>query len=81
MIDYVLENNLLTKDKPNDRYARVVNQRSRTENDLADAIARRNIGISKAEALVFRVTTQFSNSTKPLKTPRSVTFEKELTVV
>jgi hypothetical protein len=51
MIDYVLENNLLTKDKPNDRRARVVNQHSYTENDLAEAIARRNIGISKPEAL------------------------------
>lgn len=51
MSDYVLENNLLTKDKPNDRYARVVNQHSYTEEDLAEAIARRNIGISKPEAL------------------------------
>jgi hypothetical protein len=51
MIDYVLENNLLTKDKPNDRRARVVNVHSYSENDLAEAIARRNIGISKPEAL------------------------------
>jgi hypothetical protein len=51
MIDYVLEENLLTKDKPNDRRARVVNVRSYTENDLAAAIAKRNIGISKPEAL------------------------------
>jgi hypothetical protein len=51
VMDYVLENNLLTKDKPNDRYARVVNQHSYTEEDLAAVIARRNIGISKPEAL------------------------------
>ncbi|MDR1369123.1 MAG: DUF4469 domain-containing protein [Dysgonamonadaceae bacterium] len=51
MIDYVLENNHLTKEKPNDRYARVVNVQSFTEADLAEAIARRNLGISKAEAL------------------------------
>lgn len=50
-MDYVLENNLLTKDKPNDRYARVVNVHSYTEEDLAELIVRRNIGISKAEAL------------------------------
>jgi hypothetical protein len=51
MIDYVLEMNHLTKEKPNDRYARVVNVQSKTEADLAEAIARRNLGISKAEAL------------------------------
>jgi hypothetical protein len=51
MIDYVLENNALTKEKPNDRRARVVNQHSYTESDLADAIARRNMGISRPEAL------------------------------
>jgi hypothetical protein len=51
MIDYVLEPNLLTKEKPNDRYARVVNVQSMTESDLAEAVAGRNIGISKAEAL------------------------------
>jgi hypothetical protein len=51
MIDYVLENNLLTKDKPNDRRARVVNVHSYTEDDLAIAIAKRNMGISKPEAL------------------------------
>jgi hypothetical protein len=51
MIDYVLEDNLLTPKDPNDRYARVVNVQSRSESDLAEAISRRNIGISKAEAL------------------------------
>jgi hypothetical protein len=51
MIDYVLEYNSLTKDKPNDRRARVVNQRSYTEEELSAAIAGRNIGISKPEAL------------------------------
>jgi hypothetical protein len=51
MIDYVLEENLLTQDKPNDRRARVVNVHSYTEEDLAEAIAKRNIGISKPEAL------------------------------
>jgi hypothetical protein len=50
MIDYVLKDNLLTED-PNDRSAQVVNVRSYTEEDLAEAIAKRNIGISKAEAL------------------------------
>lgn len=51
MIDYVFEENLLTKDKPNDRSAHVVNQHSYTEEDIAAAIAEGNIGISKAEAL------------------------------
>jgi hypothetical protein len=50
MIEYVLSNNPLTKDE-NDRMARVVNQRTHTESDLADALARRNIGVSKPEAL------------------------------
>jgi hypothetical protein len=51
MIDYVLEDNLLSPKEPNDRRARAVNVQSRSEGDLAEAIARRNIGISKAEAL------------------------------
>jgi hypothetical protein len=51
MIDYVLENNALTEEKPNDRRARVVNTHSYREEDLAEAIARRNMGISKPEAL------------------------------
>jgi hypothetical protein len=51
MVNYVLENNPLTKDKLNDRYARVVNVHSYTQNDLAEAISKRNLGISKAEAL------------------------------
>jgi hypothetical protein len=50
MVDYVLENNRLTKTESN-RLARVVNVRSKTENDLVEALANRNIGISKAEAL------------------------------
>jgi hypothetical protein len=37
MIKYVLENNVLTKKDPNDRYARVVEVRSRTEEDIAEA--------------------------------------------
>jgi hypothetical protein len=51
MISYVLEDNPLTKDKVNDRRARVVNVHSCTEEDLADAISKRNMGISKPEAL------------------------------
>ncbi|MDR2087233.1 MAG: DUF4469 domain-containing protein [Dysgonamonadaceae bacterium] len=51
MIDYVLEDLRLIKAKPGSRYARAVNVRSLTDDDLADAIARRNLGISKAEAL------------------------------
>jgi hypothetical protein len=51
MIDYVLENNPLTKENLNDRRARVVNVHSYTEEDLAEAIAKRNMGISKPEAL------------------------------
>jgi hypothetical protein len=51
MVDYVMEDNLLTPQEPNDRYARVVNTRSYSENELAEAIAKHNIGISKAEAL------------------------------
>jgi hypothetical protein len=50
MIDYVLEENRW-KGKTDDRYARVVNQRTYTDNDLADAIVLRNFGISKVEAL------------------------------
>jgi hypothetical protein len=33
MIDYVLEDNLLTPKEPNDRRARVVNVQSRSESD------------------------------------------------
>jgi hypothetical protein len=51
MIDYVMEDNLLTPQNPNDRSARVVNGRSYTAKDLAEAISKSNIGISKAEAL------------------------------
>ncbi|MDR0682525.1 MAG: DUF4469 domain-containing protein [Dysgonamonadaceae bacterium] len=51
MIDYVLESNFLTEKKSNDRWARVVNTHSYSEEDLAEAIARRNMGISKPEAL------------------------------
>ena len=51
MIDFVLDDNPLTKDNPNDRRARVVNQRTYTEVDLAEAIAGRNIGIGKPESL------------------------------
>jgi hypothetical protein len=50
MIKYVLSNNPLTKDE-NDRMARVVEQITHTESDLAEALANRNIGVSKPEAL------------------------------
>jgi hypothetical protein len=46
-----LENNPLTKEKPNDRLVRVVNVVSKSEGDLADSVAGRNIGISKPEVL------------------------------
>jgi hypothetical protein len=49
-IDYVLANNPLTKDE-NDRYARVVNQITHTDSDLANELVERNIGISKPEAV------------------------------
>jgi hypothetical protein len=51
MIKYVLENNILTAKDPNDRYARVVEVRTRTQEDLAQAVADRNMGISKPEVL------------------------------
>ncbi|MDR0700015.1 MAG: DUF4469 domain-containing protein [Tannerella sp.] len=51
MIKYVLENNILTQKEPNDRYARVVEVRTRTQEDLAQAVADRNMGISKPEVL------------------------------
>ncbi|MDR0768585.1 MAG: DUF4469 domain-containing protein [Dysgonamonadaceae bacterium] len=50
MIDYVLANNPLTKDT-NDRLARVVNQITHTDSDLANELVERNIGISKPEAV------------------------------
>lgn len=50
-MDYILEKNLLTQDKPNDRYARPVNVRTYTLNDLAEDISRRNAGITKSGAL------------------------------
>jgi hypothetical protein len=56
MIDYVLEENPLTRKDPNDRYARVVNVRSFTDNELAEEIADSNVGISKAEALAMMET-------------------------
>jgi hypothetical protein len=46
-----MEDNLLTPQEPSDRRARVVNVHSYNETDLAEAIARQNIGISKPEAL------------------------------
>jgi hypothetical protein len=51
MIKYVLENNILTTKDLNDRYARVVEVRTRTQDDLAQAIADRNMGISQPEVL------------------------------
>jgi hypothetical protein len=57
MVEYTLEENLLTKEKPNDYYARVVNVRSFTDTDLAEEIADSNVGISKAEALAMLETT------------------------
>jgi hypothetical protein len=51
MITYVLDENHFPNEKPNERYARVVNSKSFTESDVADAIAKRQVGISKAEAL------------------------------
>lgn len=51
MIDYVFEDNPLTPKDPNDRYARVVNVHSFSEDDLAEEISESNVGISKAEAL------------------------------
>ncbi|MDR1120490.1 MAG: DUF4469 domain-containing protein [Dysgonamonadaceae bacterium] len=50
-MDYVMGDNPLTPQESNDRYARVVNGHSYTSKDLAEAIAKGNIGISKAEAL------------------------------
>jgi hypothetical protein len=46
-----MEYNHLTKEEPNDQYARVVNARSRGKLELAKAISERNIGISMPEAL------------------------------
>ncbi|MDR2691013.1 MAG: DUF4469 domain-containing protein [Dysgonamonadaceae bacterium] len=56
MIEYVLEDNILTKKDPNDRYARVVNVRSFSEEEIAEEIADSNVGISKAEALAMAET-------------------------
>ena len=54
-LKYVLENNLLTKN-PNDRYARPVDVRTHTEEDLADAVSKRNPGISKSFYLAMKAT-------------------------
>jgi hypothetical protein len=51
MVEYVFKDNPLTSQDPNDRIALVVNGRSHSASDLAEAIAKRNIGISKVEAL------------------------------
>jgi hypothetical protein len=51
MVNYILEDNRLKKSGREGRCARVVSTRSYTENDLAEAISKRNIGISKAEAV------------------------------
>jgi hypothetical protein len=50
-VEYVLKDNVLTGEDVNDFYAMVVNQKTFTEEDLAQDIADSNIGISKAEAL------------------------------
>jgi hypothetical protein len=46
-----MEYNHLTKQDPNDLYARIVNALTRDKTDLAKAVAERNIGISMPEAL------------------------------
>jgi hypothetical protein len=55
MLEYVLESNHLTIDKPNDRYAHPVNVLARTQEDLATAISLRNMGISKVIERNFEV--------------------------
>jgi hypothetical protein len=50
-LDYTFAKNHLTKKDPNDRYARVVNPQSTTEEEYADRLAARNLGISKPQAL------------------------------
>ncbi|MDR0614260.1 MAG: DUF4469 domain-containing protein [Dysgonamonadaceae bacterium] len=54
-LKYVLESNLLTKD-PNDRYARPVDVRTHTEEDLADAVSKRNPSINKSFYLAMKAT-------------------------
>lgn len=51
MIDYVFKKSHLVNSRLDAQHARAVNVRSCTENDLADEIVRRNMGISKPEAL------------------------------
>jgi hypothetical protein len=51
MVNYILEDNRLKKSGREGRCARVVSTRPYTENDLAEAISERNIGISKPEAI------------------------------
>jgi hypothetical protein len=51
MVDYILKPNPLINNGLSERYARVVHRHAYSENDLAEAIANRNMGISKAEAL------------------------------
>jgi hypothetical protein len=56
MIEYVLTGNPLTKEEPNDRYARIVNTRTFTEEDVAKEIAESNVGISEGEAMSMLIT-------------------------
>jgi hypothetical protein len=73
MIDYVLEMNHLTKEKPNDRYARIVNNPSELILVAPQMV--------KDEEVQLKITTQFSASRKLLKTAHSTTFNVIFTVV
>jgi hypothetical protein len=60
MIKYVLEQNQLTKSDPNDRYARVVDARARTEDDIAEAIERRNIAPKSTVHAIFEAMSEIT---------------------
>jgi hypothetical protein len=51
MLEFVLQDHLLSVADTTDKVARPVNIRVRTDADMAEALAKRNIGISKPEAL------------------------------
>jgi hypothetical protein len=95
MIDYVLEDNLFTREETNDRRARVVNVQSRVEEPEAIyPVPAQDIAINNPSELLIvtpqmvtgeevqlKITTQYAKSLKDLKSPRSITFVRKFTVV
>jgi hypothetical protein len=81
MLEYTLEDNELT-DKPGDLRAQVINVTSYTQNDIVVNNPSEVIAVIpplSAGTYRVRIITQYTSG-KPLKTPHTFTFDKDLTV-